>query len=141
MLRVEGGLTKAIHVLIIDDDALIQNLSNLSLADRGMKIWSAYNTAEADQILAQKKIDVIVCDVWMAPENGLEYCARLQKRHVRTPIILISAQASPMVMQPTLESNLSSTYLIKPFSAQQLYQRIIETLASRSSPKAQPVTS
>jgi DNA-binding NtrC family response regulator len=120
-----------INVLMIDDDILVQKFANMALTDRGMNVYGACDTAEADAILDHKKIDIIVCDVLMSPESGLEYCNRLRNRLVRTPMILISGQVSPVAMQKSVRAG-AAAYLIKPFGIDQIYQRILEVLASRS---------
>jgi DNA-binding response OmpR family regulator len=121
---------KPINVLMVDDDILVQKFANMALTDRGMQVYGACDTAEADVILDREKIDVIVCDVLMNPETGIEYCNRLRNRLVRTPVILISAQVSPVAMQSAAKSG--AAYMIKPFGIEQIYQRILEVLAARS---------
>jgi DNA-binding response OmpR family regulator len=120
---------QSINVLVLDDDIMVQKLADMALADRGMKIHGASNTTEADSILRREKIDVIVCDVMMSPENGLDYCNRLRRRSIQTPVILISAQASPVAMNDAMSAG-ASAYLIKPFGIEQIYQRVLEVLAA-----------
>jgi len=119
---------KSIQVLLVDDDMMVQKLAHHVLDDRGIQLWNAYDTSEADSILQRQKIDVILCDVVMTPENGLDYYNRLRRRCVRTPVILMSAQMSSVGMQQGVQSDAAS-YLIKPFGMDQIYQRILEALA------------
>jgi CheY-like chemotaxis protein len=119
---------KSINVLLVDDDSLVQNLAHDVLANRGIKLWNAYDTSEAERILERRKIDVILCDVVMTPEDGLTFCNRLRERHDDTPVILMSAQVSPLGMQKELKGSAAS-YLMKPFGIEQIYQRILEALA------------
>jgi DNA-binding response OmpR family regulator len=122
---------KPIQVLVIDDDVLFQKFASLALTDRGIEVFGAYDTSEADKIMERAKIDVIVCDVQMSPETGLDYCNRLRYRHIRTPIILMSGYASPVAMQSGVKSS-ADAYLLKPFAIDQIYQRILEVLAAHT---------
>jgi CheY-like chemotaxis protein len=114
---------RPIAVLMVDDEMMLHQLTHEMLAHRGIRLWHAYDTREADQILQQKQIDVILCDVQMTPETGIEYSRRLVDSGVDKPLILISGLASPVAMTGV------AAYLIKPFGIDQIYQKIMEVLA------------
>ena len=68
----------AAHLLIIDDDRRIRVLLQRYLSQEGYRITLAGNAEEADAALKNFSFDLIVLDVMMPGENGLEFAARLR---------------------------------------------------------------
>ena len=122
----------ATNVLFIDDDKTVQQLAGAALSARGMVVLAAFSTKEADATLRTAKVDVIVLDILMDPEDGLSYCRRLREEGHRAPVILLSALADP----PTVAAGIASgaaAYMIKPFDTEELYQRILEKVSPAAS--------
>src|SRR5262245_17221728 len=94
----------SIQVLLIEDEILLQQFAAAALKARGVRVFSASNTTEADEVLKHEKIDVIVCDILMPMEDGLSYLLRLRESGQRIPVILLSALSEPAVVQRGMQS-------------------------------------
>ncbi len=113
-----------IKILFIDDDAAIQVLATAMMNAGTFEVFSAKQTSEAEKILTQKMIDVIVCDVMMPEEDGLQYVTRLRKSGNKTPILMLSAVSDPVIMRQALNAGVTD-YLVKPFDIHALQKKLL----------------
>jgi len=84
--------------------------------------------------LASFAFDLVVLDVMMPGENGLEF-TRALRREGRVPILLLSAMAEPEDRVNGLEQG-ADDYLAKPFEPRELVLRIRNILQRRPAPNA-----
>jgi DNA-binding response OmpR family regulator len=81
-------------VLLVDDDADLNEINRAALEREGFAVYTAGNSAEARRILVDKQIDVAVLDVMMdTPTEGF-VLAREMRRDARTknvPLLMLTA--------------------------------------------------
>ena len=110
------------HVLVVDDDERIRELLRRYLADNGFLVSTAGDAADARAKLGALDFDLIIMDVMMPGESGLELTRSL--RQIRsTPILLLTAMGEPENRITGLECG-ADDYLSKPFEPQELVLRI-----------------
>ena len=110
------------HILIVDDDTRICDLLEKFLSKNGYLV-SAVNSAEqARQILAGLEFDLIILDVMMPRESGIELTSHLREKN-KTPIILLTAKGDAEDRILGLEAG-ADDYLPKPFEPMELLLRI-----------------
>jgi CheY-like chemotaxis protein len=83
--------SKAIHVLVVDDQEVIRDTLQVALDDEGFSVECAANGREALEILERWKPCVILLDLMMPVMDGWAFCAEQQRTGDRTPIVLLSA--------------------------------------------------
>jgi two-component system phosphate regulon response regulator OmpR len=110
------------HLLVVDDDARIRALLARYLTNSGFRVTSAGDAVEARARLADMEFDLVVLDVMMPGENGLDLTAALRKTS-RTPILLLTAMAETEDRINGLERG-ADDYLAKPFEPRELVLRI-----------------
>ena len=88
----EPGLTG--RLLVIDDDPALCDLLEEILAARGHRVWSACNVAAARIVLQQEEIDVVLTDLNMPGEGGLDLCAELHANRPDLPVVIMTAFGS-----------------------------------------------
>lgn len=110
------------HVLIVDDDRRIRQLLKKYLSDNGYRVSTAKDAAEARSRLDGLAFDLIVLDVMMPGENGLELTSAL-RAHSEIPILLLTARAESEHRIEGLEHG-ADDYLPKPFEPRELLLRI-----------------
>ena len=116
-------------ILVVDDDAVIQQLIEVNLELEGYEVDKASNGQEALDKVAQDAPDLILLDVMMPRMNGRDVC-RLLKSDPKTasiPIIFLSARAQDMDVEAGLELG-ADAYVTKPFDPGQLLDTISELL-------------
>jgi two-component system phosphate regulon response regulator OmpR len=129
----EADLTEP-HLLVVDDDTRLGELLRRYLSDGGFRVTIAHDASEARTHLASFAFDLVVLDVMMPGENGLEL-TRALRREDRVPILLLSAMAEPEDRVNGLEQG-ADDYLAKPFEPRELVLRIRNILERRPAPNA-----
>ncbi|MHA1568021.1 MAG: response regulator [Alphaproteobacteria bacterium] len=122
-LRGAGeGQDEAAHLLIVDDDARLRDLLRKFLSENGYRVTMAADAADARTRLAGIAFDLIVLDVMMPGESGLELTASLRTRS-DVPVLLLTARGETEHRIAGLESG-ADDYLAKPFEPRELLLRI-----------------
>lgn len=110
------------HVLVVDDDSRLRSLLARYLRDNNFYVSVAKDVEEARFFIKQYKFDVIVLDVMMPKETGIEFLPKLRKES-DIPVILLTAMGEAMDRIEGLEKG-ADDYLAKPFEPKELLLRI-----------------
>lgn len=119
-------MTNAAHILVVDDDRRLRGLLRQYLSDHGYAVSEAASAAEARQILSLLTADVMVLDVMMPDETGLELANDLSSIQ-RPPILMLTALDAPQDRIHGLEAGVED-YLTKPFEPRELLLRLTNIL-------------
>jgi two-component system phosphate regulon response regulator OmpR len=117
------------HLLVVDDDARLRGLLRRYLSDSGFRVTAAADAGEARSNLASFAFDLVVLDVMMPGESGLEL-TRALRAEGRVPVLLLTAMAEPEDRVNGLEQG-ADDYLSKPFEPRELVLRIRNLLQRR----------
>jgi two-component system phosphate regulon response regulator OmpR len=120
------------HLLVVDDDARLRQLLRRYLSDNGFRVTLAADAAEARASLTSFAFDLIVLDVMMPGETGIELTRALRDDtgRKRVPILLLTAMGEPEDRVNGLEQG-ADDYLAKPFEPRELVLRIRNILERR----------
>jgi two-component system phosphate regulon response regulator OmpR len=121
------------HLLVVDDDARLRDLLRRYLSDSGFRVTGAADVPEARAQLASFAFDLIVLDVMMPGESGLDLTRALRaesKSSGPVPVLLLTAMAEPEDRINGLEQG-ADDYLAKPFEPRELVLRIRNILQRR----------
>lgn len=110
------------HLLIVDDDERIRGLLQKFLARQGFFVSAARDAAHARRLLSGLDFDLIVLDVMMPGETGVELTRSLRET-LTTPILLLTAKGETSDRIEGLEAG-ADDYLAKPFEPKELLLRI-----------------
>jgi len=127
----------ASHLLVVDDDLRICDLLSRYLSDHGYRVTTASSAAEARAKLAGMAFDLLVLDVMMPGESGLEL-ARSIRNGSSVPILMLTARAEPLDRIAGLEIG-ADDYVPKPFDPRELLLRIGNVLKRTAQPDVQPI--
>ena len=120
------------HLLIIDDDRRIRSLLSRFLSERGFRVSMAADAAGARKILHGLDFDLLVVDVMMPGESGLDLVRSFSA--VRdTPILMLTARSETEQRIEGLEAG-ADDYLSKPFDPRELLLRI-NNILKRGTPQ------
>jgi len=117
------------HLLVVDDDARLRELLRRYLSDSGFRVTAAADASEARSSLASFAFDLVVLDVMMPGESGLEL-TRALRAEGRVPVLLLTAMAEPEDRINGLEQG-ADDYLSKPFEPRELVLRVRNLLQRR----------
>ena len=125
------------HILVVDDDTRLRDLLQRYLTDNDFRVTTAGDAGEARTKLAGIAFDLIVLDVMMPGETGLELTAALRQENA-VPILLLTAMGEPEHRIAGLERG-ADDYLAKPFEPRELLLRI-RTILRRAPPPVEAPT-
>ena len=123
------------HLLVVDDDTRIRNLLKQYLTENGFRVTVAGTAAEARRKLEGLDFDLLVLDVMMPGENGVELTKSLRAEK-QVPILMLTALSETESRISGLEAG-ADDYLPKPFDPRELILRITNILR-RGGPQSVP---
>jgi two-component system, OmpR family, phosphate regulon response regulator OmpR len=122
------------HILVVDDDRRIRQLLQSFLIDNGFRISVAATAAEARERMRGMVFDLVVLDIMMPGESGLQLTQSLRAASNSVPVLMLSALADPPDRIAGLETG-SDDYLAKPFEPRELLLRIRALMRRREKPE------
>jgi len=114
------------HLLVVDDDMRIRTLLTRFLSANGFRVTAAASAAEARRQIAGIAFDLLVVDVMMPGETGLEFTEALRQTS-SVPILILTARSEVPHRIRGLEVG-ADDYLAKPFEPRELLLRITSIL-------------
>jgi two-component system, OmpR family, response regulator len=124
------------HILVVEDDAEISRLVSRYLRSSDFHVSVAADGRNLDRLLEDNRVDLIVLDLMLPGEDGLNLCRRLRTRSA-VPVIMLTAKGDEIDRIVGLEIG-ADDYLTKPFNPRELLARIRSVLR-RVSASAQSV--
>lgn len=110
------------HILVVDDDKRLRDLLRRFLSEQGFRVTIANDAADARRKLTGLDFDLLVLDIMMPGESGLELTRALRAQK-NVPILLLTAMGEPDDRITGLDSG-ADDYLAKPFEPRELVSRI-----------------
>ncbi len=123
-----AAMEETAHILVVDDDTRIRQLLSNYLRRKGFLVSDAADAGEARQRLQRLAFDVIVLDIMMPGENGLDLLRDLRSNGLRTPVLLLSALDQPKERLEGLRAG-GDDYMVKPFEPEELLIRLHSLLS------------
>jgi two-component system phosphate regulon response regulator OmpR len=122
------------HLLVVDDDERIRGLLQKFLMRNGFLVTIARNAGQARRLMAGLDFDLVVMDVMMPGEDGIELTRDIRRR-LSVPILLLTARGEAPSRIEGFEAG-ADDYLVKPFEPKELLLRINAIL--RRVPQVRP---
>ena len=122
------------HVLVVEDDAVLADGLTRLLAGHGMLVDVVRNGSQADVLLQRAETaEVVVLDIGLPGIDGFEVVRRLRARGGQIPVLLLTARDAIEDRVRGLELG-ADDYLVKPFATAELVARL-KALVRRNAPK------
>jgi DNA-binding response OmpR family regulator len=80
-------------VLVVDDDASLRLLCRVNLELDGYRVLEAPDVAEAERQILAEPVDIVLLDVHVGPESGIELMRTLRERGAAPPVVLVTGTA------------------------------------------------
>ncbi|MBI2255157.1 MAG: response regulator [Proteobacteria bacterium] len=124
------------HILVVDDDKRLRDLIARYLGEQGFRVTVATDAADARLKLKSISFDLLVLDIMMPGESGLDLTLSLRQEN-NVPILLLTAMGEVQDRINGLETG-ADDYLAKPFEPKELVLRI-NAILKRAQPRSVPV--
>jgi len=119
-------------VLVVDDFATMRRIIRTQLEELGFRdISDAKDGAHALRLIGDRDFHLIISDWNMEPMSGIDFLRRVRKinKYKKTPFIMVTAESKVENVREARKAGVSN-YIIKPFSAAMLRQKIAESFAA-----------
>ena len=110
-------------ILVIEDDADLQNLFCKTLQRSNYMAYGADNAQEAFDILENEYIDLIISDVMMPGINGFEFVRQLRESGSELPVLIITAKGDITDKQQGFMAG-ADDYMVKPIDLNEMIFRV-----------------
>jgi two-component system response regulator FlrC len=134
-------MSKGGTILVVEDDRPLMDALVTALESAGFSVLSARDGGEALDVLGATTVDLVVSDVEMRPVDGRELLKRLRERQSAPPVLLMTAYGTIDQAVAAMRDG-AVDYLVKPFEAEELEQRVaryVRLRAPESAPTDSPI--
>ena len=115
------------RLLIIEDDPTIAGFLRQGLEELGYSVSVVADGKEGESQAAAGDYDLIILDLMLPGQSGVDVCRHLRQRGVATPILMLTALSSTGNKVEGLQAG-ADDYLVKPFEFEELAARILALL-------------
>ena len=122
------------HILVIDDDPAMRKLMADYLAENELRVSAVATGAEMQQVLAEHAVDLVVLDLRLGAEDGMQLAQKLREESA-IPIVMVTGKREEADRVMGLELG-ADDYIVKPFSTRELLARIRAVLRRYQTAKA-----
>ncbi len=123
------------NILIVDDEIVIQKLFSDFLANSGFSLFCASNNQEARSILKSEAIDVMLLDVYMGQDSGIDLIPEARRISENTEIIVISGTSRVSDVIKVMKYGVAD-FLLKPIKKNELLALIDKIVGSKNNYQA-----
>ncbi len=116
------------RILVVDDDHNVRLVYREMLNEAGYEVLEAESGRETIETLNREPIDLVVLDIKLRSESGLDVLQKITKQFPEIPVILCSAYAS---FQDDYTSWLAESYIIKSTDLEELSREVDRVLQKR----------
>jgi DNA-binding response OmpR family regulator len=115
-------------ILVVDDEQNVRFVFKEVLTEEGYDVFEAESLEDTFDILNRELIDLVLLDIKLRSESGLEILKRIAKEFPDTPVLLCSAYIS---FQNDYASWLADGYTVKSSDPQELLEEVDKVLKMR----------
>ena len=120
------------HIMLVEDDIILQKLINKLLSNNKYIVSIAKNIQEADKLLNLFIFDLLILDVMLPDSSGLDFYKNSIKNRIGSPVIFLSALSDVDDRVTGLELG-ADDYIGKPFDSRELLLKIKKNLSKNNS--------
>jgi len=125
------------QILVIDDEAQIRKLLEITLQSNGYNVHEASTGNEGLVKVANHPPDLVLLDLGLPDEDGHSILRKLREWYTK-PVIIISVQSHEEDIVKALDNG-ANDYLVKPFRTGELLARIRSALRSKKDGEDMPL--
>ncbi len=119
MLRKGGGM----RILVVEDEKRIADFIARGLKEEHYAVDTAYDGEEGLYMAEINTYDLMIFDIMLPQNDGVEMCRRLRHKKINVPILMLTARAAIKDKIEGLNAG-ADDYLTKPFSFGELLARV-----------------
>jgi len=126
-----GGDKVKGKILVVDDEEALTRLVSYNLEKDGFTCLQANEGGRVREIIAREQPDLVILDLMLPGQDGLEICRDMRSAGDKTPVIMLTARDDEIDKVLGLELG-ADDYVTKPFSVRELKARVKAVLRRRN---------
>lgn len=115
------------NILYLEDDENLLKHTKDILEDFVNNIYAVKTISEALDILLNKKVDVIISDILLKNENGIDFLKHIKNKNINIPTILTTAHTDTQYLLDAIRLKVEN-YIIKPININELLNSLHDIL-------------
>ena len=115
------------NILYLEDDENLLKHTKDILEDFVNNIYAVRTIKEALDILVNKKIDVIISDILLKDENGIDFLKHIKNKNINIPTILTTAHTDTQYLLDAIKLKVEN-YIVKPINIKELLSTLHDIL-------------
>lgn len=123
------------RILVVEDQVKMANFLKKGLNEVGYAVDIAESGTSAESFTAQSEYDLVILDVMLPDQNGIDTARHLRRDGYNGPILMLTALSTTKDKIMGLDAG-ADDYLTKPYSFDELLARVRALLRRKSSPSA-----
>ena len=120
-------------ILIVDDEVNVRRLYSEELRNEGYDTVAAADIREALEVVEQESPDLVVLDIKLGDESGIDCLMDIIERHKKLPVIINSAYS---LYKDNFKTWAADAYIVKSVDLSPLKSKIRELLVEKEQPRA-----
>ncbi len=115
------------HILLVEDEKIVRRSIALTLAKAGYQVSEAEGASEALDRLAREPIALVITDVWMPDQTGLDFLLAARTNGAHHPFVFISGGSPNEPLERTIgkaQAHGAVSFLMKPFDDEELLDAV-----------------
>ena len=118
------------NILVVDDDEQVLKLLKTLLEASNYGCTLAISAEEAREAMKDQNFEVVLCDVNMPGESGMDFARYALAEYVDTAVLMVTGEDDPEIAGTALEIG-AYGYIIKPFKSSELIIDVANALRRR----------
>jgi len=115
------------NVLYLEDDESLLRHTTDVLVDFVNNIYAVKTSKDAMDILLHKKVDVIISDILLENENGIDFLKHIKNKNINIPTILTTAHTDTNYLLDAIKLKVEN-YIVKPINIKELLNTLHDIL-------------
>lgn len=111
------------RLLVVEDNRKLAEYIRQGMAEHGYTADIATSAGDGEQLAAEQAYDLVILDLMLPDQNGVNVCRNLRRRGVATPILMLTALSSTSDKVAGFDAG-GDDYLTKPFEFDELVARV-----------------
>ncbi|MGL4332006.1 MAG: sigma-54-dependent transcriptional regulator [Bacteroidales bacterium] len=121
------------EILIVEDDLMFSKVLNVWLTRKGFSVTAVSSVREARHLLSAKSFELILSDLKLADEDGIDLLKWLNEKSLQTPVIMMTGFGGVESAVQAIKLG-AKDYVEKPFNQDIFFQKIEEALSASREP-------
>src|SRR6266487_2194870 len=116
-------MNKHTRILVLDDDPDIGTMIKMMLEYKGYSVTLSDRAEQAEEVLRNNNIDLIIMDMLLSGVNGTDICTELKENNATSHIPIMMISAHPNAKEICLQAG-ADEFISKPFDMQDILLKI-----------------